>query len=39
LGPRGTARTSGREGWGACRVDEHCDDANLAEPLLAHIEP
>src|SRR5712671_3476748 len=35
LGPRATSGTSGREGWGAGRVDEHRDDANHAEPLLA----
>jgi hypothetical protein len=39
LGSRATARTSGREGWGARGMDEHRDNAEHAEPLLAHIEP
>src|ERR1700738_3958877 len=31
LGPRATSGTSGREGWRAGRLDQHCDDANQAE--------
>ena len=27
------------EGWGARGMDEHRDNAEHAEPLLAHIEP
>src|SRR5246500_2641162 len=36
-GSRATARTSGREGWGADRMDEHCHYANHAEPVLPFI--
>jgi hypothetical protein len=30
-----TARTSGREGWGTGRLDQHCDDADHAKPVVA----
>jgi NAD(P)-dependent dehydrogenase (short-subunit alcohol dehydrogenase family) len=40
LGSRATARTSGREGWGTGRLDQHCDNAYHAESLLAfHRKP
>ena len=39
LGPRATARTSGREGWRAGRLDQHCDDANHSETCLGRPGP
>ncbi len=35
LGSHATARASGREGRGTGGMDEHCDDANHAEPVVA----
>jgi hypothetical protein len=35
LGSRATAPTSGREGWGTGGIDQHRDDANHAQPVLA----
>jgi NAD(P)-dependent dehydrogenase (short-subunit alcohol dehydrogenase family) len=34
LGSRAASGTSGREGWRAGRLDQHCDDANHAETFL-----
>jgi len=38
IGIPAAAGRSGREGWCAGRLDQHCDDAYYAEPLLAHFQ-
>jgi NADP-dependent 3-hydroxy acid dehydrogenase YdfG len=39
LGYQAVPGTSGREGWSTGRLDQHCHNANRAEPLLAPPGP